>query len=147
MTNLRKVQANSWIKKLKRIGIGAVIGTIGLSAIAPHSMSADSMSTDSISTEPISCEFFSEPQRYNTQTSNEAIVIGPQPNQHYRVIVNTTDSATLTAIRACVLDAFATRSHLGEYIQVGSFSQRSDAETIARLLKRAGYPARTLYIR
>ncbi len=53
----------------------------------------------------------------------------------------------LAGIRACVLDAFVTHSDLGTYIQVGSFDRRSDAETIQRILRCAGYRARTIYSR
>ena len=97
------------------------------------------------------CEFFSEPQRYNTQTDGEVIVIGAQLNRRYRVVVAgkslAEDEAMLAGIRACVLDAFVTHSELGTYIQVGSFDRRSDAETIQRILRREGYRARTIYSR
>ena len=97
------------------------------------------------------CESFSEPQRYNTQTNGDTVVIGAQLNRPYQVVVAgknaAEDEATLTAIRACVLDAFITHSELGTYIQVGSFERRSDAETIQRILGREGYRARTVYSR
>ena len=95
------------------------------------------------------CEFFSEPQRYNTQTDGDVVVIGAQLNRPYRVVVAgksaAEDEAMFAGIRACVLDAFITCSELGTYIQVGSFNRRSDAETIQRILRRAGYRARTIY--
>lgn len=95
------------------------------------------------------CEFFSEPQRYNTQINGDVVVIGAQLNRRYQVVVagksTAEDEAMLTAIRACVLDAFVTHSELGTYIQVGSFDRRRDAETIQRILRREGYRARTIY--
>ncbi len=91
------------------------------------------------------CEFFSEPQRYNTETQGDVIVIGSQADRRYRVVVAGTDAATLSAIRACVLDAFVARSRAGSYIQVGSFANRSDAETIRRILQREGYRTRVVY--
>lgn len=93
------------------------------------------------------CDFFSEPQRYNTETEGDVIVIGGQPDQRYRVVVAGTDAATLSAIRACVLDAFVTRSRTGSYIQAGSFANRSDAETIRRILQGEGYRTRVIYRR
>ena len=93
------------------------------------------------------CEFFSEPQRFNTQADGGLIVIGQQPQQSYQVAIPGDDMTTLTAIRACVLDAFVARTRLGTYIQVGSFASRRDAETIRRILQREGYRPRVLYVR
>lgn len=101
------------------------------------------------------CEFFSVPQRFNTQVSEEVIIIGPQVGRPYQVLVLSEDPATLAEIRACVLDAFATQSseggvwssRFGRYIQVGSFSRRSDAEVVGRVLNRSGYRARVTYRR
>lgn len=99
------------------------------------------------------CEFFSVPQRFNTQVLEDVIVIGGNAGQPYRVVVPSDDPAMLTEIRACVLDAFVTRSshggalpsRFGPYIQVGRFSRRSDAEVVRRVLKRSGYSARVTY--
>ncbi len=93
------------------------------------------------------CEFFSTTQRYNTQTNGDVIVIGAQAGRRYRVIVVGQRENELAAIRACVVDAFMTTSSLGSYIHVGSFGSRSDAESIRRVLVRAGYPARIVYVR
>ncbi|MGB3672209.1 MAG: hypothetical protein WA783_01320 [Phormidesmis sp.] len=91
------------------------------------------------------CEFFSEPQRYNTQTDGEVIVIGYQLERPYRVVMFSEDRETLDSVRACVLDAFVTRSRIGSYIQVASFDRRDDAETISRILRGSGYQARVIY--
>ncbi len=91
------------------------------------------------------CDFFPEPQRYSTETQGDVIVIGRQADLRYRVIVPGADETTLSAIRACVLDAFVSRS--GDYIQVGSFASRRDAETIRRILQREGYRTRVIYRR
>lgn len=93
------------------------------------------------------CEFFSEPQRFNTRTEGDVIVIGGQRQQPYRVMIIGDDEAILSAIRECVLDAFVTRTRLGTYIQVGSFASRQDAETIRRILQKEGYHPRVIYIR
>jgi len=115
------------------LGVGLAAGIIAWISTAVPSQAA--------------CEFFSLPQRFNTQVAEDVIVIGHQPGKSYRVVVLTEDPNTLTEIRACVLDAFATRSRFGPYIQVGSFSRRSDAEVIRRILNRSGYRARVTYHR
>lgn len=93
------------------------------------------------------CEFFSEPQRFNTRTEGDVIIIGWQRQQPYRVMIVGDDETALLAIRECVLDAFATRTRFGTYIQVGSFASRQDAETIRRILQKEGYRPRVIYIR
>lgn len=123
----------------------AILGiTIWLMAAAPSSAAE---LTGDLAPEAATCEFFSEPQRYNTEANGDVIVIGNQLNRRYRVIVAGDDDTTLSNIRACVLDAFVTRSQIGTYIQVASFERRSDAETIERILRRAGYRTRTVYSR
>ena len=97
-----------------------------------------------------SCELFSVPQQFNTQTVNSSaaetvIVIGPQPDRPYRVVVSSTDRELLAEIKGCVLDALITSSRLGDYILVGSFDRRGDAETINRIMRNAGYPSRVTY--
>jgi hypothetical protein len=91
------------------------------------------------------CEFFAEPQRYNTQRNGDVIVIGAQPDRRYRVVIVGDDAQTYKAVSDCILDAFIAQSRLGPYIQVGSFDRRADAETIVRILRRQGYGARTVY--
>lgn len=93
------------------------------------------------------CEFFSEPQRFNTRTEEDVIVIGQQRQQPYRVVIVNEGEATLSAIRECVLDAFAARTRFGNYIQVGSFASRQDAETIRRILQKEGGSPRVTYVR
>lgn len=93
------------------------------------------------------CEFFSAPQRFNTQTNGDTIVIGAQPDRRYRVVLARQDETALAEIRACIPDAFATRSSFGPYIQIGSFDNRRDAEIIRRILSKEGYQVRVTYIR
>ena len=93
------------------------------------------------------CTFFSVPQRYNSQTVDGVIVIGQQRDRPYQVVVPGEDEAVLQRIQACVLDAFATRSRFGSFIQVGSFDRRADAEDLRRILRREGYDARVTYRR
>ncbi|NJM96975.1 MAG: hypothetical protein HC800_07150 [Phormidesmis sp. RL_2_1] len=91
------------------------------------------------------CTFFAEPQRYNTERQGDVLVIGQQRDRPYRVVIIGADSAVLSAVRACVLDAFATRTDFGPYIQVASFANRGDAEIIRRILQRAGHHPRVIY--
>lgn len=110
------------------------------------------------------CEFFSSPQRYNTQRigadgreiensestgagTGTTIVIGPQPNRPYQVIIPGDDAAELHILRACILDAFISRARFGPYIHTGSFGSRREAEGLKRILTREGYPARVIYRR
>ena len=122
------------------VNAGAGASAIALLAMAESSVAA--------------CEFFSVPQSYNTSTrfdeSGEVIVIGHQPERPYRVVVVSPDgempsNEALGEIRECVLDAFATRSGLGNYIQVASFDRRGDAEVIGRVLRQSGYSSRVVY--
>lgn len=91
------------------------------------------------------CALFSEPQRFNTRTTDNTIVVGHQPDRPYRVIVTDDSEVTLARLRCCVLDAYLTRSRLGSYVHIASFSKRQDAETIRRILRRDGYPVRVVY--
>ena len=93
------------------------------------------------------CTFFSEPQRYNTQTADGVVVIGEQRDRPYKVIVISEDVVVLSSIQACILDAFATDSSLGSFIQVASFNRRQEAESLRRILAREGYDARVNYQR
>jgi len=93
------------------------------------------------------CELFSDPQQFNTSTSDDVIVIGHQQNRRYHLVLPRADEASVREIQACVLDAFLTRSRAGEYLQIGSFDRRSEAETIRRILRRSGYRPRVVYNR
>ncbi|MGD1898270.1 MAG: SPOR domain-containing protein [Phormidesmis sp.] len=113
------------------LGTSVNMGAIALFLITAHSAAA--------------CEFFSIPQQYNTTEFGDVVVIGYQAERPYRVVVLSDDQDTLNEVRECVTDAFATRSRIGDYIQVASFSRRSDAEVIRRVLRRAGYRSRVVY--
>ena len=118
------------------------IGRLGTAAIALPFLSL-TLSQPAIAT----CTFFSQPQRYNTQISGDVIVIGEQRDRPYKVIVVSDEALVRDRIQACVLDAFETRSELGDFIRVGSFTRRGDAEALRRILQRAGYDARVTYRR
>lgn len=75
------------------------------------------------------------------------IFIGNQPNRDFQVVVTDSRKETLASLRTCVLDAFATQTRAGKYIQVGSFTHRSEAEALSGQLEQAGYPVRVIHIR
>lgn len=123
----------------------------------PHAAAIESP----ITTEQ-TCEFFSTPQRYNTQyigadgreveaaesaTTETTIVIGPQASRPYQVIVPGGDMASLYILRTCILDAFVSQARFGPYLHMGSFESRNEAEGLKRILTREGYPARVIYRR
>ncbi len=126
---------------------------VGISAIAWVALSqAAVLQASSAPGAQVECEMFSEPHRFNTRQPDgpdgeNVIVIGRQPDRPYQVVVTMASEATFAEIRACVPDAYLTRSRIGRYIQVASFSNRQDAETIHRILLRYGYPARLFYHR
>jgi hypothetical protein len=93
-----------------------------------------------------SCTYLPEPQVFNQQRVGETIVIGRLPGRPYRVIIPGADAETLMVVRGCATDAFVSRSRLGDYIQVAASAQRSDAEQIARALRREGLQARVVHL-
>ncbi len=133
---------------LKWVGISA-IAWVALSQAA-FSQAAFSQASSAPGVQ-VECEMFSEPHRFNTRQPDgpgeNVIVIGRQPDRPYQVVVTRASEATFAEIRACVPDAYLTRSRTGRYIQVASFSKRQDAEIIYRILRRYGHPARLFYLR
>ncbi len=117
---------------------GYLFKWLGISAIAWSALSRSAQAE---------CLLFSEPQRFNTRTADNVIVIGHQSDRPYRVVVMDGSDTTLDRIRTCVLDAYSTRSRIGRYIQIASFGSRQDAETIRRILRSYGYPTRVVYSR
>ena len=136
---------------------------VGISAIAWAALSQPAFSQAvfsqavfsqavSDSSAQVECRMLAEPQQFNTQQLDDlegenVIVIGHQPNRPYRVAITRASDATFARIRACVPDAYLTRSRVGRYIQVASFNKRRDAEAIYRILQRYGYSARLFYLR
>jgi hypothetical protein len=141
---------------LRRLFLGGLLAVIGMGWLSmwPLALPTVALSTVALPTvvlptaaalDPSACTFLSEPQRYNTQTRDNVIVIGAQPNRRYRTVIVGDDAETLTGLRTCVIDAFAAQSRLGPYIQVGSFERRAEAEQLRRRLRRAGYRPRVVY--
>lgn len=122
-------------------------------SVLHHHLTGSRLSTAAIaqSTRPTpepTCSLFTEPQRFNTQTNDDGvIIIGRQPDRPYHLILTNTRDTELNAIRICVPDAFVTSSRAGSYILVGSFTRRREAESVRRTLRRAGYRTRVIYRR
>jgi hypothetical protein len=124
-------------------GFGAIAWFVA--AASSQSISQSISQSVSQSVNQPTCEFFSTPQRFNTQTNGDVIVIGAQPNRRYHVIIAGDSDSALAGVRTCVVDAFVSQSKLGPYIQVGSFDRRSEAESIHRILRAEGYRTRVIY--
>ncbi|MEL6775991.1 MAG: SPOR domain-containing protein [Cyanobacteria bacterium J06597_16] len=118
-----------------------------IASYANEPLAVDPAIEPAVAPEP--CTFFSSPQQFNSSTSEDGtIIIGRQADRSYRVIVpGSSRPERVSAVRACVTDAFVSRTRSGEYLQVGSFDRRGDAETIRRILRKEGYPTRVIYSR
>lgn len=108
---------------------------------------AGGLSAALIGTRPAAagCALLPEPQAFNRAVVGEVIVIGRLSERPYWVIIPGEDVVTLSAVRACATDAFISRSRLGDYLQVGAFARRSEAEQLVRAFRRGGFRARVIY--
>jgi hypothetical protein len=132
---------------LRRLFLGVLLAVIGIGWLSagPLALPTSAQLTSTQPLDPSACLFLTEPQRYNTQTRDDVIVIGTQPNRRYRTVIVGDDAETLTSLRTCVVDAFAAQSRFGPYLQVGSFERRAEAEQLRRRLRQAGYRPRVVY--
>ncbi|BAZ13667.1 putative N-acetylmuramoyl-L-alanine amidase [Calothrix sp. NIES-4071] len=76
--------------------------------------------------------------------NNQTPPIGQQPqnNNRYVVVIPIFANDTLNRVRQVLPQAFAAKSGLGDYVNAGSFSQRSDAERLTSQLRDRGFDAR-----
>lgn len=131
-------------KTVVRVGLGAIAWLMLIAA----PLQALEQTPLPVVLEPIQpCEFWPEPQQFNTQRRRDTIVIGQQRNRRYQVIIPGGDATTLRTLRTCVSDAFASRVRWGRYLQIGSFASRSEAEAIRKALQKEGYHPRVIYSR
>lgn len=84
-----------------------------------------------------SCVFLEQPQLLNTfeRPDQDVTVLGYAPERPYALLITRNLEAQWPQVYACVPDAFFSRSHLGRYINVGSFESRQQAEAVARQLQ------------
>lgn len=84
---------------------------------------------------------------FSTTQRGNVIVIGRQDDYPYVVAVPTREVDTLTVIRRFASDAFLTEAGRGSYVYAGSFSNRTAAENLSRLLRSRGLDARVVHFR
>jgi peptidoglycan hydrolase-like protein with peptidoglycan-binding domain len=70
------------------------------------------------------------------------IVKPPENNKRYVVVIPIFANDTLNRVRQVLPQAFAAKSGLGDYVNAGSFSERSYAETLSSQLRDRGFDAR-----
>lgn len=90
---------------------------------------------------------------FNTTVQDDIWQVGRLPEQHYVVIVPVRSQRrdpshakiTLETLKHCSSDMFLMESHLGNYIQAGSFYRRTEAEDLSQILRCKGFDARVIY--
>ncbi|ESA32095.1 hypothetical protein N836_28480 [Leptolyngbya sp. Heron Island J] len=82
------------------------------------------------SQESADCGFLVSPQEFNTFENDDRIVIGQVSGRPYIVLLTHDLEDSLSAIRACIPDAFLTSSRLGSYIHIASFNNYRDAKEL-----------------
>ncbi|MEO0457636.1 MAG: SPOR domain-containing protein [Cyanobacteria bacterium P01_A01_bin.114] len=125
-----------WLPGLLGLLVG--LGTVLISGVFAPDGAAQS-----------ACEFLPSPEPFNSRQSEEdgVIRIGGLSGRSYVVILPGADESDLALIRPCITDAYLTRSRLGRYLQAGSFERRSEAEALARTLRRNGFRVRVAHRR
>ncbi|MEH2192422.1 MAG: peptidoglycan-binding protein [Nostoc sp.] len=63
----------------------------------------------------------------------------------YRVIIPISSNDTLSKVQQYIPNAITEQSHLGDYVNAGAFSDRTQAETLTKKLRSLGLDARVKY--
>lgn len=84
-------------------------------------------------------------QALGLSTNQNPIGQQPQKNNRYVVVIPIFANDTLNRVRQYLPQAFLAKSGLGDYVNAGSFSQRSDAERLSDQLRDRGFDARVEY--
>ena len=66
-------------------------------------------------------------------------------NNPYRVIIPISNNDTLSKVQQYIPNAVAEQSNLGDYVNAGAFSDRTQAETLTKKLRSLGIDARVKY--
>jgi peptidoglycan hydrolase-like protein with peptidoglycan-binding domain len=66
-------------------------------------------------------------------------------NNPYRVIVPISSNDTLSKVQQYIPNAIAEQSNLGDYVNAGAFSDRTQAETLTKMLRSYGLDARVKF--
>ncbi|MBW4599177.1 MAG: peptidoglycan-binding protein [Calothrix sp. FI2-JRJ7] len=69
----------------------------------------------------------------------------PERNNRYVVVIPIFANDTLNRVRQLLPQAFAAKSGLGDYVNAGSFNERSEAERLSDQLRDRGFDARVEY--
>ncbi|MEO0539392.1 MAG: hypothetical protein AAFZ80_00855 [Cyanobacteria bacterium P01_A01_bin.105] len=93
------------------------------------------------------CGVLPQSQLLNTERLDDIVHIGALPWRPYRVILPYPEADVIGSVRTCVPDAYLSQSRLGPFIQVGSFTTRSEAEGVHRQFRQAGYSTRVIHRR
>ncbi|MBF2065882.1 MAG: peptidoglycan-binding protein [Calothrix sp. C42_A2020_038] len=75
-------------------------------------------------------------------STNPIVQEPPQNTSRYVVVIPIFANDTLNRVRQVLPQAFAAKSRLGDYVNAGSFSERSEAERLSRQLRDRGFDAR-----
>ncbi|MEH1836035.1 MAG: peptidoglycan-binding protein [Nostoc sp.] len=91
-----------------------------------------------------------ETNRYVLPPTND--YVAPETNRNtlvannpYRVIVPISSNDTLSKVQQYIPGAVAEQSNLGDYVNAGAFSDRTQAETLSKKLRSYGLDARVKY--
>ncbi|QLE41984.1 peptidoglycan-binding protein [Nostoc sp. C052] len=93
---------------------------------------------------------YTENNRYALPPTNEYVVPVTNgntlvANNPYRVIIPISNNDTLSKVQQYIPDAIAEQSSLGDYVNAGAFSDRTQAETLTKKLRSLGIDARVKF--
>lgn len=93
---------------------------------------------------------YSQNNRYVLPPNNDYVVPVTNgntlvANNPYRVIVPISNNDTLGKVQQYIPNAIAEQSGLGDYVNAGAFSDRTQAETLSKKLRSLGLDARVKY--
>ncbi|MEH1777877.1 MAG: peptidoglycan-binding protein [Nostoc sp.] len=91
-----------------------------------------------------------ETNRYALPPANEYVVPVTNgntlvANNPYRVIIPISNNDTLSKVQQYIPNAIAEQSNLGDYVNAGAFSDRTQAETLTKKLRSLGIDARVKF--
>ncbi|MEH1821028.1 MAG: peptidoglycan-binding protein [Nostoc sp.] len=93
---------------------------------------------------------YTENNRYALPPTNEYVVPVTNgntlvANNPYRVIIPISNNDTLSKVQQYIPNAIAEQSSLGDYVNAGAFSDRTQAETLTKKLRSLGIDARVKF--
>lgn len=80
-----------------------------------------------------------------TNSTTPPAVQRPERSNRYVVVIPIFANDTLNRVQQVLPQAFAAKSGLGDYVNAGSFNERSDAERLTDQLRDRGFDARVEY--